>query len=139
MTAKTFAEVSVGQRAEFETSIDDAIVDAFAVLSGDTNPLHTDEAYAMGTAFGRRVPHGMIGGALFSRFVGMHLPGRFSLYLSQSLLFKKPLPLDATIIVSGEIVQKIESARAVRMTTRITDKASGATLIDGEAMVQLLQ
>ena len=139
MTAKTFAEVSVGQRAEFETSIDDAIVDAFARLSGDANPLHTDEAYASGTTFGRRVPHGMIGGALFSRFVGMHLPGRYSLYLSQSLLFKKPLPLDTALVVSGEIVQKIEAARAVRMTTKITDKASGVTLIDGEAMVRLLQ
>ena len=139
MTAKTFAEVSVGQRAEFETSIDEATVDAFAALSGDTNPLHTDEAYAIGTGFGRRLPHGMIGGALFSRFVGMHLPGRYSLYLSQSLLFKKPLPLDATLVVSGEVVQKIEAARAIRMTTKITDKASGATLIDGEAMVQLLQ
>ena len=139
MTAKTFAEVSVGQRAEFETSIDDATVDAFATLSGDANPLHTDEAYASGTTFGRRVPHGMIGGALFSRFVGMHLPGRYSLYLSQSLLFKKPLPLDTALVVSGEIVQKIEAARAVRMTTKITDKASGVTLIDGEAMVRLLQ
>src|SRR4030095_7327760 len=135
----TFAEVSVGQRAQFETSIDDATVAAFAALSGDTNPLHTDEAYAMRAGFGRRVPHGMIGGALFSRFVGMHLPGRYSLYLSQSLLFKKPLPLDSTLVVSGEIVQKIEAARAIRMTTKITDKASGATLIDGEAMVQLLQ
>jgi 3-hydroxybutyryl-CoA dehydratase len=135
----TFAEVSVGQRAQFETSIDDATVAAFAALSGDTNPLHTDEAYAMRVGFGRRVPHGMIGGALFSRFVGMHLPGRYSLYLSQSLLFKKPLPLDSTLVVSGEIVQKIEAARAIRMTTKITDKASGATLIDGEAMVQLLQ
>ncbi len=139
MTARTFAEVSVGQRAEFETLIDVAMVEAFAALSGDTNPLHTDETYARGTAFGRRVPHGMIGGALFSRFVGLHLPGRYSLYLSQSLLFRQPLPLDAAIVVSGEIVQKIESARAVKMTTRITDKASGATLIDGAAVVRLLQ
>lgn|SRR5688500_4093256 len=139
MTATTFAEVSVGQRAEYETLIDVAMVDAFAVLSGDTNPLHTDEAYARGTVFGRRVPHGMIGGALFSRFVGLHLPGRYSLYLSQSLLFRRPLPLDTAIVVSGEIVQKIESARAVKVATRITDKQSGATLIDGEAMVRLLQ
>ena len=139
MTAKTFAEVGVGQRAEFETVIDVAMIDAFATLSGDVNPLHTDDAYAMNTRFGKRIPHGMIGGALFSRFVGLHLPGRYSLYLSQSLLFRQPLPLDTAIVVSGEIVQKIESARAVKMTTRITEKASGATLIDGEAIVQLLQ
>jgi 3-hydroxybutyryl-CoA dehydratase len=139
MTTKTFAEVGVGQRAEFETVIDVAMIDAFAALSGDVNPLHTDDAYARRTTFGRRVPHGMIGGALFSRFVGLHLPGRYSLYLSQSLLFRRPLPLDSAIVVSGEIVQKIESARAVKMTTRITDKESGVTLVDGEAVVQLLQ
>src|SRR5262245_60653032 len=111
MTTKTFSEVNVGERAEFEILIDETLVDAFAALSGDTNPLHTDDAYATGTPFGRRLPHGMLAGALFSRFVGVHLPGRYSLYLSQTLLFKKPLSFGTTIIVSGEIVQKIDSAR----------------------------
>ncbi|TDA68014.1 MAG: hypothetical protein D9V47_08885 [Clostridia bacterium] len=32
----------------------------FAGLSGDFNPLHTDEEYAKTTPFGRRIAHGLL-------------------------------------------------------------------------------
>ncbi|MBP7588028.1 MAG: MaoC family dehydratase N-terminal domain-containing protein [Thermoanaerobaculia bacterium] len=44
-----------------EREIGDAEIAAFAELSGDRNPLHLDEEYARGTAFGGRVAHGALG------------------------------------------------------------------------------
>lgn len=34
---------------------------SFAMLSGDWNPIHTDEQFAKSTAYGKRVVHGMFG------------------------------------------------------------------------------
>lgn len=41
-------------------TITPADIDNFAALSGDFNPLHTDEQYAAGTVFRSRIAHGLL-------------------------------------------------------------------------------
>ena len=56
-----FEELEVG--ATFTTAsrtITEADVVAFAGLSGDWNPLHTDETFAQKTPFGTRIAHGAL-------------------------------------------------------------------------------
>ena len=54
-----FDEFEVGQSWDSPArTITEADVVAFAGLSGDFNPLHTDEEYARTTAFGGRIFHG---------------------------------------------------------------------------------
>lgn len=43
-----------------------ADIDAFTALSGDDNPLHTDDAYAATTQYGERIAHGLLGLAIIS-------------------------------------------------------------------------
>ena len=42
-------------------TITEADVVAFAGISGDFNPLHTDESFAQKTPFGTRIAHGVLG------------------------------------------------------------------------------
>ena len=65
-----FEDFEVGQ--EWQTparTITEADVVAFAGLSGDYNPLHTDEVYASAGMHGRRIAHGLLGMAVFSGLV----------------------------------------------------------------------
>ena len=135
---KTFAEIREGDAAQFEIVIDEMLVKKFSELSGDTNPLHMDAEFAQGTPIGECVAHGMLGGALFSRLVGMHLPGKHCLYLSQSLFFRKPMRIPVTLIVSGIVSQKIEALHTLKIATVITDVKTNDILTDGEAMVKVL-
>lgn len=43
-----------------ERTLTQADFDAFAVLSGDDNPIHVSPAFAAGTRFGRTVAHGVL-------------------------------------------------------------------------------
>ena len=44
-----------------ETTVTEADVMAFAAVSGDTNPLHTDPEYARRSPMGQPVAHGLLG------------------------------------------------------------------------------
>lgn len=47
-------------------TVTEADIVAFSGLSGDYNPLHTDESYAATTPFGTRVAHGPLGLAILT-------------------------------------------------------------------------
>jgi acyl dehydratase len=56
-----FEDVEVGMRFESPArTITEADLVNFAGVSGDFNPLHTDEAFAATTPYGRRIAHGML-------------------------------------------------------------------------------
>lgn len=62
---KYLDEFEVGQ--SFTTAsrtVTEADIVAFAGLSGDFNPLHTDETFASTTPFGGRIAHGMLVAAI---------------------------------------------------------------------------
>jgi acyl dehydratase len=56
-----FEDVEVGMRFESPArTITEADLVNFAGVSGDFNPLHTDDAFAATTPYGRRIAHGML-------------------------------------------------------------------------------
>jgi acyl dehydratase len=59
---RLFDAFAIGQR--FETpgrTISEADIVAFSGMSGDFNPVHSDEVFAKATAFGGRIAHGPMG------------------------------------------------------------------------------
>ncbi|MEA2284987.1 MAG: hypothetical protein QOJ21_1030 [Solirubrobacteraceae bacterium] len=56
-----FEDVEVGMRFESPArTITEADIVNFAGVSGDFNPLHTDDSFAATTPYGRRIAHGML-------------------------------------------------------------------------------
>ena len=132
----SFNDLFVGQKANFLKKINEALVNDFAKISGDFNPLHVNKEYASSTNFGKRVCHGMLLTSFFSQLVGMHLPGKNSLYFSQTLNFRNPCFIDDTITISGEILEKKSNMRLITIQTTIHNQ-TGKCLIDGIAKVIL--
>jgi acyl dehydratase len=128
----------IGQKIEFTEVISESMVEKFAKLSGDYNPHHMDESYAEKTKFKKRVCHGMLLASLFSRLTGMYLPGKHSLYFSQSLNFISPAFIDDNVTVEGEVVKISRSTGLITIKTRIT-KENNIELITGIAKVVVLE
>src|SRR3989344_1661910 len=130
---RTLSDITIGETADFERTISESDVSAFAHLSGDFNPLHVDSAYAQKTKFGRRLVHGMLLGSLCSRMVGMYVPGEKCLYLRQTLTFKKPVHIGDTVKVLGRVASKSVSTKIIEV--EISMLRDGEEVVSGVATV----
>lgn len=132
-----FEDIKIGDRADFDVTPTFDDIKKFAEISGDYNPLHTDENYSSNTQFEKPVVHGMFLAALLSRLVGMYLPGKNSLYLSQNLNFKNPAFPNEKLLVEGVVIAKSDSTKIITLETKIKNQ-SGEIILDGEAKVKIL-
>jgi len=123
----------VGQSDSFERTVTAADIDAFARVSGDSNPIHLDEAYAAKTRFGRRIAHGMLAASYVSSLLSSRLPGPGSIYLSQTLKFTKPVFIGDTLNVAATISAYRPTRGIVTLETTVTNQR-GETVLHGEAV-----
>jgi 3-hydroxybutyryl-CoA dehydratase len=124
---------NVGDKATYSRQVTEADVQQFAVISGDDNPAHTDEAWASKTRFGTRIAHGILSAGYISAVLGTKLPGPGTIYLSQSLKFTAPVKFGSTITATVEVVEVIDGKR-LRLRTTCHDQA-GTLVLEGEALV----
>ncbi|MEO1451861.1 MAG: MaoC family dehydratase [Bacteroidota bacterium] len=110
-------------------------VNAFAEISGDKNPIHIDAEYAARTEFGRPVVHGIFGGCILSRVMGMEFPGPGSVYLSQSLRFRQPMFPGEDYLVRIKVTEVNTGRHIARLDTRIIRVSDGKPTLTGDAMV----
>lgn len=128
--------IEVGQRASLSRTITDDDIAAFARLTGDHNPLHVDEAFALRSRFGRRVAHGLLSAGLVSAVLGTRLPGPGAIYLQQTFRFVRPVYPGDTVTATVEVTAYREDRRMATLRTTCTDQR-GEIILDGEAIVLL--
>ena len=129
-----FEDIELGQKKKFTIKITESMINNFAMISGDYNPLHMDENYASTTPFKSRLCHGMLLASLFSRLVGMYIPGKNALYFSQSLNFISPCFINDDVTIEGEVLDKSIATRIITLRTSIYNQ-TGKCLVDGLAKV----
>jgi len=125
---------TVGDDAEVQRDVTEETIDAYAELTGDENPLHSDPDYAAEGFFGGIVAHGMLGAGLISAALAA-LPGDI-VYLSQDLDFEAPVRPGDTIRASVDVVAELGDDRVrVETVAEVVDGEESTTVIDGEAVV----
>ena len=80
-------------------------VKQFSLISGDTNPVHLDVEYAKKSRFGKRIAHGILVASHISALIANKLPGRGSIYLSQSLKFLSPVYFNDEIKTVVKVIE----------------------------------
>lgn len=126
--------IHVGQKAQVTKCFTAQDLNDFARLSLDFNPIHLDPEYAAKTQFGKQIVHGMLVSSLFSGLLGQHLPGEGTIYLSQTLTFKKPVFIEQDITASVEVVEIREDKPIITLRALCTD-ANQKELVSGESIV----
>jgi 3-hydroxybutyryl-CoA dehydratase len=128
-----FEDLQVGRSDELTRTVTEADITAFAQVTGDDNPVHLDEGYAAGTAFGGRIAHGMLSAGYISAVLGTRLPGPGAIYLSQSLAFRRPVRI-GDAVTARATVSALDPAKG-RVTLHTVCLVNGKPVLEGEAVV----
>jgi 3-hydroxybutyryl-CoA dehydratase len=129
---KSIHELKIGDSAQISKTITEAVVNDFARVTGDFNPIHTDQAYAEKTPFKGRIAHGALSIGLFSNILGNILPGHGSIYLSHEIKFLAPVRIGDTITAKVEVIEVVPEKNRAEFRTTCTNQ-DGKLVVDGIA------
>lgn len=132
-----YKDIKVGDVFSFSKIITEEDGEVFAKLIDNQNPLHVSDEFAEKSGFGKKIAYGMHVGSLLSTLIGIHCPGKYSVCLSQTLHFKKPVYYGDELTVWGEVMHKNDSFKVVTLKTEIMRDSE--RVIVGEAEIKVLE
>jgi len=111
-------DLTIGMESSYQKTITETDIDAFAALTGDTNPVHLDSEYAATTPFKARIAHGMLSAGLISKVLGTQLPGPGCIYLEQQIKFKAPVFIGDTLVATVTVADINQRRGRVSLKTQ---------------------
>ncbi|MDX2245880.1 MAG: MaoC family dehydratase [Bacteroidia bacterium] len=127
--------MKTGDIYEVEFSFSQEEVVAFAKVSGDYNPIHLDAEYAAQTVFKKPIIHGFLGGSVISRVMGTEFPGEGTIYLSQTMTFRRPMFAGEKYKAVFTVMEVDERRHRARIETNIVSLEDQKPTLTGEAFV----
>ncbi|MBK6622396.1 MAG: MaoC family dehydratase [Saprospirales bacterium] len=124
----------LGQIFELSFQFSQQQVNQFAEVTGDNNPIHSNEQYAALTPFKRPIMHGFLSASVFSRIFGTLYPGEGTIYMSQTMNFLKPMYVDTSYKAVLTVAEIFAEKHRARVTTEVLSP-EGEKVISGEALV----
>ncbi|MBS4190378.1 MaoC family dehydratase [Bacillus sp. FJAT-49705] len=125
---------TIGQHASCSKTITETDFVLFAGLSGDFNPIHIDHEYAKKTRFNQRIAHGLLTSSLLSQLLGVHLPGKGSVYMEQTIRFTAPVFIGDTITASAIVQEYLEEKRILKLLTECHNQKDELVLTGAATM-----
>ncbi len=132
MALLTIDEIKVGDSYTEEALFDDETSARFIRLTGDRARVHVDRAFSREKKFEGLVVHGFLLSVMFSRILGMELPGEHTVIGSINLNFHAPVYVGDRVRYTVTVTRILEPLGAVLLSLRI-EKANGAVCVEGKA------
>ena len=137
MNTYTYDEIETGQKESFTVDITEEMLDTFRGLTGDINPLHNDDDYAIGKGYEGRVAYGMLTASFMSTLAGVYMPGERSLIKEIHIKFTKPVFPGDRLEITGEVTEKHDGFNMIVLKVTIKN-GKGEKVLRGsmDIMVQ---
>ena len=111
MNEYTFKDLSIGFEEYFSFEVTEEKMKLFQDLTGDNNPLHTEQQFAQEHGFENRVVYGMLSASLISTLGGVYLPGRYCLIQQVESKFLAPVFVGDVLAVKGTVSELNETVQ----------------------------
>lgn len=127
--------LNIGDKFEHEYSYTQEQVNLYAQVSGDTNPLHTNEEAGKNSIFGRCIIHGFLGASVFTKIFGALWYADGHIYMKQSMMWTRPMFVDTTYKAVITVKEIFPDKNRILYDCAVYDVASGEQTISGEALL----
>ena len=117
-----------------------SLIDDFARLTGDMNPVHLDAVYAARTWCRERIAHGAYTNSLISAVLGMAVPQAPNVptvYMEQLTKFVALVKIGDTLQGFVEVEELINAAKGVVKFKAWVSNQSGETVAIGHSIVKV--
>jgi len=122
----------VGTRYQRTHTITQAEINRFAVISGDTNPIHIDPVVAATSRFGRTIAHGML---LYGHIrAALRILAPQAVQRTQTLSFTHPVFADDQVTIEVEVIERQETT--IRCAVSVT-RQDGKVACGGETELEI--
>lgn len=118
-------------------TVSDKIYSGFMDIFNDRNPMHVDDAYAVGKGFGKKVMYGNILNGFISYFIGECLPIKNIVLMSQDIKYIKPVYLNDVLSFHAEIEDIYDSVSMAEFKYIFTN-ADNVKVAKGTIQIRIL-
>lgn len=122
MNQYRFEEIEIGMEESFKVTITQDMLTQFRDITGDVNPLHTDEQFAKKKGYPANVVYGMLTASFLSTLAGVYMPGERSLIHSVETKFVKPVFVGDVLNIQGKVSEKNELFSVLTLKVTITNQ-----------------
>jgi acyl dehydratase len=109
----TYSDIKDDASANAVFHISEKMILEFATLTGDTNPLHTDQVFGKSTQFGQINAQGQLMSSLIIGVIGTQLPGPGWFCLGVNADFVYPCFSGEEVVAGVTVKQKIEALNVI--------------------------
>lgn len=124
-----------GDQFEHVYSYTQEQVNTYAAVSGDTNPLHTNEEAGKNSIFGRCIIHGFLGASVFTKIFGALWYAEGHIYMKQSMMWMKPMFVDTSYKAVITVKEIFPDKNRILYDCAVFDAETGEQTIAGEALL----
>lgn len=126
-------DLQLGMKSSTTSVITGKMIDTFAEITGDNNPIHVDSEFAATTQFGQRIAHGALSASFISAVLGNDLPGPGAVFVELNLRFRKPAFIGDVVTAVAEVSEI--NLRTGRIKMKCYCEVNGKKICRGDAGV----
>jgi len=126
-------DLQVGMKSSTTSVITANMIDVFAEITGDNNPIHVNAEFAASTQFGQRIAHGALSASFISAILGNDLPGPGAVFVELNLRFRKPAFIGDLVTAVAEVSEI--NLRTGRVKMKCYCEVNGNKICRGDAGV----
>ncbi len=132
-----YAELEIGHEEKFCITVTEDMMQRFYRITGDSNPLHRDPAFALEKGFSSQVVYGMLTASFLSTLAGVYLPGENSLIHEVQTKFVKPVFVGDSLEICGVVEERNDLFKQITIKVQMVNQ-KGEKVLRGKMKVGVL-